>query len=69
MNLAVPVAAVLTDGDRDWPDRLAMKVDCCANEGTVIDINDRTKAPKDRIEVYPSMGNFIDCFIFVYIRF
>lgn len=60
LNLAVPVAAVLTDGDRDWPDRLAMKVDCCANAGIDIVINDRIVVLMDMIEVYLPIGNFID---------
>jgi hypothetical protein len=45
--MAVPVATVLTDGDRALPDRLAMKVDCCANTDIDIDINDRTKELMD----------------------
>lgn len=69
LNLAVPVAAVLTDGDRDLPDRLAMKADCCANAGIYIDINDRTNVLMVMIEVYLPIGNLIDCFIFMIIRF
>jgi len=69
LNLAVPVAAVLTDGDTHWPERLAMKVDCCANAGIDIDISDRTRVLMDTIEVYLPMGNFIDCFIFMEIHF
>jgi hypothetical protein len=62
LNLAVPVAAVLTDGDTDWPRRLAMKVECGANAGIDIDIRDRTRVLMDTIEVYLPMG--IDCCIF-----
>lgn len=47
LNLAVPVAAVLTDGERVLPDKLATKLDCCANPGIDIDIKDRTKMPSD----------------------
>lgn len=47
LNLAVPVAAVLTDGERVLPDKLATKLDCCANTGIDIDIKDRTKMPSD----------------------
>jgi hypothetical protein len=64
LNLAVPVAAVLSDGDTEWPERLAMKVDCCANAGIDIAISDRTRVLMDTIEVYLPMGNFIDCFHF-----
>jgi len=62
LNLAVPVAAVLTDGDTDWPESLAMKVECCANAGIDIDIRDRTRVLMDTIEVYLPMG--IGCCIF-----
>jgi len=65
LNLAVPVDAVLTDGERVWSDKLAMKLDCCANPGIDVDIKDRTKMPSDIIEVYLPTGNFVDCFIFV----
>ena len=65
LNLAVPVAAVLTDGERVWPDKLATKLDCCANPGIDIDIKYRTKRLSDTIEVYLPTGNFVDCFILV----
>lgn len=65
LNLAVPIAAVLTDGERVLPDKLATKLNCCANPGIYIDIKDRTKMPSDIIEVYLPTGNFVDCFIFV----
>ena len=65
LNLAVPVAAVLNDGERVWPDKLATKLDYCANPSIDIDIKDRTKRPIDIIEVYLPTGNFVDCFIFV----
>jgi hypothetical protein len=38
LNLAVPVAVVLTGGVRLWPDKLAVNLICCANTG--IDIRD-----------------------------
>jgi hypothetical protein len=70
LNLAVPVAVVLTVGDTAWPDKLAMKLVCCANAG--IDINDRTKILTDRTGVYLPIGNFLDRFILrdnsIYIR-
>jgi predicted transcriptional regulator len=65
LNLAVPVAAVLTDGERVWPDKLATKLDYCANPDIDIDIKDRTKMASDIIEVYLPTGNFVDCIIFV----
>ena len=65
LNLAVPVAAVLTDGERVWPDKLATKLDSYANPGIDIDIKDRTKMPSDIIAVYLPTGNFVDCFFFV----
>lgn len=65
LNLAVPIAAVLTDGERVLPDKLATKLNCCANPGIDIDIKDRTKMPSDIIEVYLPTGNFVDCIIFV----
>jgi hypothetical protein len=36
LNLAVPVAVVLTGGVRLWPDKLALKLICCASTGIVI---------------------------------
>jgi hypothetical protein len=62
LNLAVPVALVLTVGDISWPDKLAMNLVCCANAG--IDINDRTNILIDRTGVYLPIGNFLDRFIF-----
>jgi hypothetical protein len=65
LNLAVPVAALLTDGERVLPDKLTTKLDCCANPGIDIDIKDRTKMTRDIIEVYLSTGNFVDCIFFI----
>ena len=62
LNLAVPVAVVLTVGDIAWPDKLAMKLLCCANAG--IDINDKTNISSDITGVYLPIGNFLDRFIF-----
>ena len=62
LNLAVPVAVVLTVGDIAWPDKLAMKLLCCANAG--IDINDKTNILSDITGVYLPIGNFLDRFIF-----
>jgi hypothetical protein len=62
LNLAVPVAAVLTVGDIAWPDKIAMKLVCCAKAG--IDINDRTNILTDMTGVYLPIGNFLDRFIF-----
>lgn len=50
---------------RVWPDKLATKLDCCANPGIDIDIKDRTKRSSDIIEVYLPTENFVDGFIFV----
>ena len=57
LNLAVPVAVVLTVGDIAWPDKLAMKLLCCANAG--IDINDKTNIPSDITGVFLPIGNLI----------
>ena len=54
LNLAVPVAIVLTVGDIAWPDKLAMKLVCCAKAD--IDINDRTNILTDIRGVYPPIG-------------
>ena len=62
LNLAVPVAVVLTVGDIAWPDKLAMKLLRCANAG--IDINDKTNIPSDITGIYLPIGNFLDRFIF-----
>jgi len=62
LNLAVPVAVVLTVGDIAWPDKLAMKLVCCAKAG--IDINDRTNILTDITGVYLPIRNFLDRFIF-----
>ena len=55
--LAVPVAGVLIDGERVWPDKLAVKVGCCANVGIDVDIRDRTKIPRDKTDVYVPIEN------------
>jgi hypothetical protein len=60
--LAVPVATVLTDGDRVRPDKLDIKFICCANTG--IDINDTTKIQSDIIGVYLAIRNFVNRSIF-----
>lgn len=62
--LAVPVAGVLIDGERVWPDKLAVKLGCCANVGIDVDIRDRTKMPRDKTDVYVSIENLVDFFIF-----
>jgi hypothetical protein len=54
--LAVPVATVLTVGDRVRPDKLASRFSCCANAG--IDINDTTNIPSENNGVYLLIGNF-----------
>ena len=65
LNLEIPVAAVLTDGERVWIYNLATKLDCCAKPGIDINIKDTTKRPSDIIEVYLPTGNLVDCFIFL----
>lgn len=55
--LAVPVAGVLIDGERVWPDKLAVKLGCCANVGIDVDIRDRTKMPRDKTDVYVPIEN------------
>ena len=62
LNLAVPVAVVLTVGDITWPDKLDMKLVCCAKAG--IDINVRTNILTDITGMYLPIGNFLDRFIF-----
>jgi hypothetical protein len=62
LNLAVPVAVVLTVGDIAWPDKLAMKLVCRAKAGFYI--NDRTDILTDITGVYLPIGNFLDRFIF-----
>jgi hypothetical protein len=65
LNLAVPVAGVLIDGERFWPDKLAVKLGCCANVGIDIDIRDRTKMPRGKTEVYLPIEKVADFFIFI----
>ena len=62
LNFAIPVAAVLTGGDRVLPDKLAIKFVCCANTG--IDINDTTITQSDIIGAYLPIGNFTNRFVF-----
>lgn len=50
LNLAVPVAVVLTGGVRLWPDKLAVKLICCANTG--IDIIDMDNIQRETIGMY-----------------
>lgn len=47
INLAVPVAAVLTGGVILWPDKLAVKLICCANTG--VDIIDMDNIQRETI--------------------
>lgn len=63
--MAVPVATVLTKGDKVPPDKLALKLICCANAG--IDINDTTKILSDINGVYLLIGNFVNPLIFAII--
>ena len=62
LNFAIPVAAVLTGGDRVLPDKLATKLVCCANTG--VDINDMAKIQSDIIGAYLPIGNFTNRFVF-----
>ena len=62
LNLATPVALVMTGGDKLWPDKLAVKLICCANTG--IDIIDMDKIQMDTIGMYFPKGNTSDRFIF-----
>jgi hypothetical protein len=62
LNLAVPIAVVLTVGDILRPDKLAMKLACCEKAG--IDINDKTNILTDTTGAYLPIGNFLGSFIF-----
>ena len=65
LNLAVPVAGVLIDGERIWPDKMTVKLGCYANVGIDIVIRDRTKIPRGKTEVYLTIEKFADFFIFI----
>ena len=62
LNLAMPVALVLTGGDKLWLDKLAVKLICCANTG--INIIDMDKIQRDAIGMYLPIGNNFNRFIF-----
>ena len=62
LNLAVPVAVVLTGGVRLWPDKLAVKLICCANTG--IDIIDMDNIQRETIGMYLPKRSSSNRFIF-----
>ncbi|MGA9744271.1 MAG: hypothetical protein WBQ16_06615, partial [Nitrososphaeraceae archaeon] len=62
LNLAVPVAVVLTGGVILWPDKLAVKLICCANTG--IDIRDMDNIQRETIGMYLSKRSSSNRFIF-----